>query len=76
MHMYNRIGIPMNKKGAIGVQPISIGNDVWISTRVFVLSGVNIDYYCFMIAGLVLTRSCEPYDIIGGVPTKLIKERI
>ena len=28
-----------------------------------------------MAAGAVVTKSCSPYSIIGGVPAKVIKQR-
>lgn len=32
--------------------------------------------YCFVIAaGAVVTKSCPPYSIIGGVPAKVLKYR-
>jgi len=75
-HAYDRVDIPINQQGATEEQPIVIGNDVWIGTRVIILPGVTIGDHSIVGAGSVVTKSCEPYSIIGGIPSKLIKKRI
>lgn len=75
-HAYDRIDIPINQQGAAEEQPIFIGDDVWIGTRVIILPGVEIGSHSIIAAGSVVTKSCEPYSIIGGVPAKLIKKRM
>lgn len=55
--------------------PIIIENDVWIGFGVIILSGVTIGRGSVVAAGSVVTKSFEPYSIIGGNPAKLIKRR-
>ena len=74
-HAYNRIDIPINQQGEAEERPIVIGDDVWIGTRVIILPGVKIGNHSIIAAGSVVTKSCESYSIIGGVPAKLIKKR-
>ncbi len=74
-HAFDRIDIPMNQQGATEEQPIIIGDDVWIGTRVIIMPGVEIGSHSIVAAGAVVTKSYEPYSIIGGVPAKLIKKR-
>ena len=74
-HAYDRVDIPMNQQGAAEESPITIGDDVWIGTRVIIMPGVKIGKHSIIAAGSVVTKSCEPYSIIGGVPAKLIKMR-
>ncbi len=74
-HAYDRIDIPMNQQGEKKEKPIIIGDDVWIGTRVIIMPGVKIGSHSIIAAGSVVTKSCEPYSIIGGVPAKLIKVR-
>ena len=74
-HEFKDINIPINLQGAEKEKPIIIGNDVWIGTRVIVLPGVIIGDHSIIAAGSVVTKSCKPYSIIGGVPAKLIKMR-
>jgi len=75
-HAFDKIDIPINQQGATEEQPITIGDDVWIGTRVIIMPGVEIGSHSIIAAGAVVTKSCEPYSVIGGVPAKIIKKRI
>lgn len=55
--------------------PVTIEDGCWIGANVTILKGVTIGRGCIVAAGAVVTKSCEPYSIIGGVPAKLIKMR-
>lgn len=55
--------------------PVVIEDDVWVGANVTILKGVTIGRGSVVAAGAVVTKSCEPYSIIGGVPAKLIKMR-
>lgn len=74
-HEFGDTGIPINQQGSSEERPITIGNDVWIGTRVIVLPGVTIGDHSVVAAGAVVSKSFPPYSIIGGVPAKLIKTR-
>ena len=74
-HSFNRIDIPINQQGAEEEKPIVIGDDVWIGTRVIILPNVKIGSHSIIAAGAIVTKSCEPYSIIGGIPAKLLKRR-
>ena len=54
---------------------VIIEKDVWIGANVTILKGVTIGRGSVIAAGAVVTKSCDPYSIIGGVPAKLIKMR-
>jgi len=59
------------------IQEIIIGNDVWIGRGVTILPGAIIGDGCIIAAGAVVTRGYyKPYSIIGGVPSRIIKDRI
>lgn len=75
-HAFDRIDMPINQQGETEEQPIFIGNDVWVGTRVIILPGVEIGSHSIIAAGSVVTKSFEPYSIIGGVPAKLLKKRM
>lgn len=55
--------------------PIVIEDGVWCGANVTILKGVSIGRGSVVAAGAVVTKSCAPYSIIGGVPAKLIKMR-
>ena len=74
-HAFERIDIPINKQGACPIRPITIGNDVWIGTRVIILPGVAIGDQAVIAAGSVVTKDVPARAIVGGVPAKFIRER-
>lgn len=55
---------------------IVIEDDVWIGAGVRVLDGVTIAKGTVVAAGAVVTKSTEPYSIVGGVPAKKISSRL
>lgn len=55
--------------------PVVIEDDVWIGANVTRLKGVTIGRGSVVAAGAVVTKSCPPYSIIGGVPAKVLKMR-
>lgn len=54
---------------------ITIGNDVWIGSRVMVLGGVSIGDGAVIGAGAVVTKDVPPYAIVAGVPARIINYR-
>lgn len=69
------IDIGDNEKLPENDQPVTIGDGCWIGANVTILKGVTIGKGSVIAAGAVVTKSCDPYSIIGGVPAKLIKMR-
>lgn len=57
-------------------KPITIGNGCWLTTGVTVLQGCEIGDFCVVAANSTVTKSFEPYSVIGGNPAKFIKKRI
>lgn len=55
--------------------PVVIEDGCWIGANVTILKGVTIGRGSVIAAGAVVTKSCAPYSIIGGVPAKLIRMR-
>lgn len=54
---------------------VIIEGDSWLGVNVTILSGVTIGRGSVIAAGAVVTKSCPPYSIIGGVPAKVLKYR-
>ena len=53
--------------------PVTIGDDVWLATRVTVLKGVTIGNGAVVSAGSVVVADVPPYTMVGGVPARIIK---
>lgn len=57
-----------------GAAPI-IGHDVWIGENATLARGITLGQGCIVAANAVVTRSVEPYAIVGGNPARLIRKR-
>lgn len=57
-------------------EPIKIGNHVWIGQGAVILKGVTIGDGAIIAAGALVTKDIPAYSIAGGVPAKVIKEKI
>jgi carbonic anhydrase/acetyltransferase-like protein (isoleucine patch superfamily) len=63
-------------EGAIANRgPVVIGSDVWIGYEALIMSGLTIGHGAVVGARAVVTRSVEPYEIVGGNPAKHIRYR-
>lgn len=56
-------------------KPVIIDDYVWIGTRVMILPGVKIGKGAVIAAGSVVVKDVESYNVVGGIPAKLIKSR-
>lgn len=52
-----------------------IGNDVWIGRESVIMPGVKIGDGAIVAAYSVVAKDVEPYTIVGGNPSRLIKKR-
>jgi len=55
--------------------PVEIGNYVFIGPRAIILPGVTIGKGAVVAAGAVVTKDVGEFQIVGGVPAKVIGER-
>ena len=66
---------PQSPEFAATGGPVVIEDYVWLSCRSMVLPGVTIAEGTVVAAGAIVTRSTEPFSIVGGVPARKIGER-
>lgn len=57
------------------IKNITIGDNVWIGSRVIILAGVEIGEGAIVQAGSVVVKSIPKYGICGGSPAKVFKYR-
>ena len=67
--------VSINEQGYERLQPIVIGNDVWIGSRVIILPGVHVEDGAVIGAGSVVTHNIKSYSVVAGNPAKLIRMR-
>ena len=73
-HKCDRKDIPIREQGMFS-DPCYIGKDCWIGARVLILPGLKIGEGSIIGAGSIVTKDVPPYCVVGGVPSKIIKER-
>ncbi len=56
--------------------PVIIEDDVWIGCNVTVLKGVTLGAGSVVAAGSVVTQSCPPHSLIGGVPARVLRKDV
>jgi phosphonate metabolism protein (transferase hexapeptide repeat family) len=56
-------------------QEVTIGHDVWIGHGAVILPGVTIGNGAVVGANAVVTRSVAPYEIVAGLPAKVLRVR-
>ncbi len=57
------------------IEPITIGNDVWIGDGVFIKNGVKVGDGAIIGARSVVTKDVPAYTVVVGTPAKVIKYR-
>ena len=75
-HRHDDLTVPMGLQGRTEVEPIVIGNDVWIGSRSLIMKGVHIGDGAIIAAGSVVTKDVPPYEIWGGNPARFLKSRL
>lgn len=56
-------------------QKVVIENDVWVGGGATILKGVCLGRGCIVAAGAVVTEDVSPYEIVAGVPAKVVGKR-
>lgn len=74
-HDYKQTDKPIRFAGSITKGPIVIEDNVWIGANCTITDGVRIGRDSVVAANSVVTRDVAPFDIVGGVPAKVIGNR-
>lgn len=56
-------------------KPVVIEDYVFIGPRAIILPGVTVGMGAVVAAGAVVTKDVSPFNVVGGVPAKIIGER-
>jgi virginiamycin A acetyltransferase len=69
-------GVAISSPPGAAQKPLPvIENDVWIGQDVTLACGITIGTGAIIAAGAVITKSVEPYAIVGGNPARMIRRR-
>lgn len=74
-HDFRQIEKPIRFAGNLSKGPIVIEDNVWIGANCTITDGVHIGRDAVVGAGSVVTRNVAPYDIVAGVPARVIANR-
>ena len=55
--------------------PVVIEDYVWIAACAIILPGVTLGRGCIVLPGSVVTKSVEPFKVVGGNPAVVVRER-
>ena len=73
---YRNIDFKMARPEPEPIEPLLIGNDVWIGHRAIILGKArSIGNGAVIGAGAVVTHDVPPYAVVGGNPARIIKYR-
>jgi maltose O-acetyltransferase len=65
---------PITRMNGVGpIEPVVIGDNVWLGSRVMVLKGVTIGENSVVAAMSVVTKSIPPNSIAVGNPARVIR---
>ncbi|MGE4489130.1 MAG: DapH/DapD/GlmU-related protein [Kiritimatiellales bacterium] len=74
-HNFDRTDVLMKAQGVCR-KGICIEDDVWLGANCSVLDGVTIGRGSVIATGAVVTKDVPPYSVVGGVPAKILKNRL
>jgi len=74
-HNFANRNVPIRLQG-VNRKGIKIGKDCWIGAKVTILDGAVIGDGCIIAASAVVRGEIPPYSIAGGVPARVLKQRV
>lgn len=75
-HEYRNLETPMRFAGSFSNGPILIEDDVWIGANCTICDNVKISKGSVIGANSLVNKDVAPYDIVGGVPIKVLSSRL
>ena len=77
LYLANRGFVERNDEDLLakGNAPVIIEDDVWLGSNAVVLPGCRVARGAVVAAGAVVTRDVAPYEIVAGVPARVIRRR-
>jgi acetyltransferase-like isoleucine patch superfamily enzyme len=73
-HDFRSVGTPIVEQG-LRVEPVVIGNDVWIGAHTVILRGVSIGNGAVVGANSVVTRNVPALAVVAGNPADVLRFR-
>ena len=73
-HIIDDLEIPIALQGKV-TKKTCIGDDVWIGATVVILAGARVGSHSVISAGTVVTKDVSDYAIVGGNPSRVIRDR-
>lgn len=73
-HAFRQTDVPMASVDHV-MAKVTIGNDVWIGAHAVITAGITIGNGVVVSAGAVVTKDVADYQIVGGVPARVIGQR-
>lgn len=73
-HIFSDINCLIREQGVTN-KGIFVEDDVWIGSGAIILDGVHIGTGAVVAAGAVVTKNVSDYNIVAGVPARVIRVR-
>jgi len=74
-HVFDVVGTPITFTGRPKMPETVIEDDAWVGQRALIKAGVRIGRGSIVAMGSVVTKSVEPYVVVGGVPAQVLRRR-
>ena len=75
-HNFKQTEVPMRFVSSLTKGPTIIEDNVWIGSHCVITDGVKIGKDAVIGAGSVVTKDVQPFDIVAGVPARVIGNRL
>jgi maltose O-acetyltransferase len=72
--MDHEMGPSAGRCGQLVAAPITLGDGVWLASRVTILPGVTVGKGAVVAAGAVVTHDVAPDTLVAGVPARCVRE--